>query len=382
MRLTLLNICCLFIAILGLWTSAAAQVTFERHDYVTGVSTSAIAVGDFNGDRIPDLAVANFTDRTVSILLGNGDGSFTPRGTFPTTSGPIRIVTADFNGDGRADLAIINTDDTVRLFLGKGDGTFSPGRSWAMPALVASLTTADFNGDGNADLAVTSYNSDVLTEVRVTVLLGSGDGAFTQSSFVSRGYGDRTSIASGDFNKDTKIDLATSGCVHLGNGDGTFGPCIALQTGNPGTYFGQIFAVGDFNRDRGADLAMLEYYYRCHCAYSFADVLLGNADGTFGHVAGYQGLGFNMQSGAAGDFNLDGVPDLAMSSRFCDAGEICDSGIRVFFGNGDGSLGPPSDFGLGYLPTSVVTADFDGDGRPDVAVTGNNIVSILLTRPR
>jgi|SRR5271156_1194727 len=159
----------------------AQTYIFGRADVSAGGAPTAIASGDFNGDGISDIAVTNSSDN-VSILLGTGGGTYAPQVTYPTGPGPLAIVTADFNGDGNLDLAVANenctpnprgppdcSSGTVSILLGNGDGTFQPHVDY--PVFGQSIVAADFNGDGKLDLAVASGGG-------VTVLLGNGNGTF------------------------------------------------------------------------------------------------------------------------------------------------------------------------------------------------------------
>ena len=165
----------------------------------------SVAVGDFNGDGIPDLAVANFVDNTVSILLGVGDGTFTTGSLVTVGNAPNAVVAGDFNGDGKADLAVVNSyDSTITILLGNGDGTFKAASSSPIPVPYAySLAVGDFNGDGIQDLAAVCNGSDI------EILLGNGDGSFNVSylSWVSPSV---SNVVVGDFNGDGVSDLAVA----------------------------------------------------------------------------------------------------------------------------------------------------------------------------
>jgi len=229
-----------------------------------------VATGDFNGDGIPDLAVANANFSvspavsSVNILLGSGDGTFTLKSTFVTGNNPLGITVGDFNNDGFQDLAVVNTNDnTITVLLGKGDGSFK--QLAAIPSTGFSsdptaITTADFNGDGNLDLAVVNYGNPSFGNFNpagsIWVMLGRGDGTFTpQTEMIGRNH--LTSIAVGDFNADGKPDLVVSDFaglpeVMLGNGDGTFGPQknpLTISTAG-------AVAVADFNGDGITDIAI------------------------------------------------------------------------------------------------------------------------------
>jgi len=232
----------------------------------TNPSPSFTAVGDFNGDGIPDLAIANSNDAvspavaSVNIMLGSGDGTFTFKANIPTGSHPTGIAVGDFNNDGIQDLAVVNTyASTITVMLGKGDGTFAPLApipSTAFSTAPTAITAADFNGDGNLDLAVVNYGSlnSFNLPGSIWVLLGDGDGTFTpQTEMIGRNH--LNSIAVGDFNADGKPDLVVSDNpglaeVMLGDGDGFFGPQINTLTVGDAT----SVAVADFNGDGIPDI--------------------------------------------------------------------------------------------------------------------------------
>ncbi|MDP9051516.1 MAG: FG-GAP-like repeat-containing protein, partial [Acidobacteriota bacterium] len=218
-----------------------------------GNNPAGIVAGDFNGDGIQDLAVANQIDGTITILLGNGDGTLKATSASPVTgSAPGSIVAADFNADGKLDLAVANLgSDTLSIFLGNGDGTFIPAASPTVGVYPDSVVAADLNGDGIQDLVVGNEQSNV------TVLLGVGNGTFQAAS--SPGFA--MVVAIGDFNGDGIPDLAgTQGYVtrvFLGDGGGTFstGPTYIPSPLNGELEFTCI-TVGDFNGDGLSDLAM------------------------------------------------------------------------------------------------------------------------------
>ena len=247
----------------------------------------SVAVGDFNRDGIPDLAVANGNDNTLTVLLGKGDGTFTTQAVSPATGvAPACIVVGDFNGDGIPDLAVSylgNGPGGITILLGKGDGTFttvaaSPATGYAP----YSIAVGDFNGDGIPDLAAANFESRT-----VTVLLGNGDGTFKAAASPATS-GDPESIAVGDFNGDGKADLAVPNSfdntvtILLGNGDGTFTTAASPITGDQPV----CVVVGDFNGDGKADLAVANYNNGSYLDPSTLTILLGNGDGTFTAAAG------------------------------------------------------------------------------------------------
>lgn len=260
----------------------------------------SIAAADFNGDGILDLAAGSSADKSVTILLGNGDGTFTAKSTVPSGGAFPALAVADFNGDGIPDLAILNTTaNIVTLFLGNGDGTFTaaattPPSAGANPAAIA---VGDFNGDGIADLAIANNNPSGT----LTILLGNGDGTFTAAPSPTTGSGP-DSIATGDFNSDGILDLAVANAndgtltILLGNGDGTFAPAPGSPFPSQ-TQTASLIVVGDFNGDGKVDLVVRNIFGN-------AALALGHGDGTFTVVPEYTDFL------AAGDANGDGTTDL------------------------------------------------------------------------
>lgn len=183
--------------------------TFQAQSiYNTGSDPHSVAVADLNGDGIPDLAVANQLDNTFSVLLGNGDGTFQPMIAYPTSGfTPNSIVAGDFNKDGRMDLAFANTNsNTVGVAIGNGDGTFQPAQTYATGKAPVDIISADLNGDGDLDLAAGNYNDS-----SVSVLLGNGDGTFQTRTDYTTGVGGAFVVAARDLNRDGKRDLITCG---------------------------------------------------------------------------------------------------------------------------------------------------------------------------
>jgi hypothetical protein len=334
----------------------------------TGNHPSSLAVGDFNGDGNLDLAVTNQQDNTVTILLGNGDGTFTSAPVNPATgNGSASIAAGDFNGDGNLDLAVANQqDNTVTILLGNGNGTFTAAP--ASPATgngPASIAVGDFNGDGNLDLAVTNQQDKT-----VAILLGNGDGTFRVANSQATGRFPGA-IAVGVFNGSGNLDLAVANrqdntvTILMGNGDGTF----TAMPGSPETGgYPVSIAVGDFNGDGNQDLAV------ANSSDNSVTILLGNGDGTFSTASPSPAIGASPTSLSAGDFNGDGKLDLAVAN--------IGNTAAILLGNGDGTFanagGSPS---VGPGVSSLTIGDFNGDGLPDLAaVSANrNTVTILTT---
>ena len=345
---------------------------------MTGSYVTAMVAGDFTGDGRTDLAVTGYYDNTVtntvvgevSVLVGNGDGTFQPAVQYGVGESPFGIVAGDFNGDGHVDLAVASGVE-VSVLLGNGDGTFQTQVTYAVGSSPGGLVAGDFNGDRKLDLAVVNRGSN-----DVSVLLGNGDGTFQPQVTYAMGPGPE-SIVAGDFNGDGRLDLATmhdNGTVSvlLDNGDGTFQP-LSRPTNAVGLSPAAIVA-GDFNADGKLDLAVV------NSVSNDVSVLLGNGDGTFQPQVTYA-VGLGPSAIVAGDLNGDGRTDLAVTGYdpLTNAGEV-----SILLGNGDGTFQPQVSYTVGAGAGAIVAGDFNGDGRTDLAVTGNDpltyagVVSVLL----
>jgi hypothetical protein len=341
--------------------------------YGTGSEPYAVAVGDFNGDGKLDLVVPNVSATTVSILLGNGDGTFQSQSPYQAGYGPIAVGVADFNGDGKLDLAVVNNGNdsnghpgTVTILLGNGDGSFTTGKTFNTGKGPDSVAIGDFNGDGKLDLALSDYN--IARGNSIAVLLGKGDGTFRK--YVSYPTGSAPEyVATADLNGDGILDLVTANelgntvSVLLGKGDGTFQTKVDYAVGkNPIT-----LAIADLNRDGKPDLAVV------NLSSNSLSVLLGKGDGTFGAHVDYATGSFPV-SIAIADFNADNRQDLAVANQD-------NSGtVSILFGKGDGTFKMHKDFSAGSQPQGIAVGDFNGDGRLDLSIVDvfSTEVGVLL----
>jgi len=327
-------------------------VQISNAPYVNG---QGLLVADFNHDGKLDIALNG-----VWIMLGNGDGTFNNPVSSPVATTPM--VAADINGDGQPDLLGMTASNystgTVVVLLGNGDGTFMDSRSVALAPTSYSLgagVAADFNGDGKLDLAVAEQ---AYPNGQVSVELGKENGTFGQPINSALGSSAATSFMQvGDFNGDAKKDLLVLDSagfeVLLGAGDGTFGTGVDTSF----NYSINSLAVGDFNNDGKSDVVVTTGYYNSPSL----NIYLSNGDGTF--TAGAQYVIYFSSNVAVADVNADGNLDLIVTSA--------NSSILVFLGNGDGTFKEPIFGPSDYYSSPPVLADFNGDGKLDIVIGTN-----------
>jgi hypothetical protein len=344
-----------------------------------GVNTAptAVAVGDFNGDGIPDLIVTNRGSNNVSVFLGKGDGTFAGPTNSASGSEPSSIAVADFNSDGKLDVALANNgDNTISVLFGNGDGTFQAPVNYTVGSGPISIAFGHcLSGvPGAPCLAVVNQGDNT-----VSVLIGKSNGSFNATGVVYKVGRIPASVAFSDVNLDGNLDVVVANnddstvSVLLGDGSGDFAPAINSATGvTASTFILGSVAVGDFNGDGKPDVAVVNGSK----ADGAVSVLLGNGDGTFTPFANYfiSGTLPTPVFIAIGDFNGDGKPDLV-------AADLNGGMVSVLLGNGDGTFQAPVNYSDGGLGTaSVAVADLNGDGKPDLVTANQNTanLSVLL----
>ena len=344
--------------------------TFAPHvDYAVGAAPSGIAVGDFNGDGKLDIVVVyGFNDARVAVLLGNGDGTF--QEPFKSTVAGVQggsIAVGDFNGDGKLDVAVSDNESVtpgVDIMLGNGDGTFQAPVSYATAADPWMVIVADFNGDGKLDLATANAESET-----ISVLLGNGDGTFqTHKDNSTAVAASCISLAAGALRDDKRLDIV-AGCqsasrvvVLLSNGDGTFKAAKAYDVP---AGVDQV-ALGDFNGDGKLDVAVTNAG-----TYDMVSVLPGTGSGTLKAPVAF-GTNYGPSGIAAADFNGDGKLDLVTSDNGGPFG-VTMATISVLLSNGKDIFAARTDYSVGSgtltgAYSGIAAADLTGNGKPDLIV--------------
>ena len=356
----------------------------------TDDAPQALATGDLNGDGKLDLVTANVGSSTVSVLLGNGDGTFKAEVQYAVGTGPRAVAVADVNGDGKADLVTANGNGgNVSVLLGKGDGTFLPAVQYSTDAGSVAVAVGDVNGDGIPDLVTANTSTPVngsLTASSLSVLLGhqdsgsmtpKGDGTFV-GPFNRATPPAPSSLALADFDGDGVLDVVTANLGKVGaavtdtfsffkgNGDGSFQ--------NPANFAGgflgpRSLVAADLNGDGRLDLVVTYPGGRLSAGSppGLVSVMLGNGNGTF-QAPVNNSVPEAPIAVAVGDFDQDGRPDLVSVNL----GPRDSTGIPIastaalLLGNADGTFAPAQFFPLPKPPQSLVLASFNGDGYPDL----------------
>jgi hypothetical protein len=370
----------------GLSAQTGTTPGFSRTDVAVGANPTSIVAADFNADGRTDLAVANTDAGTIAILLGHGTGAFTPHATLATGPAPRSLHAADLDGNGTIDLVAADSQaGTLTVLLGIGDGSFHPRREilvaadvWEYPGFgfmgtPLALDVADYDDDGRLDVAVTLSGSN-----QIHVLLGAGDGAFpVLLEGAASLFDDPVSLASGDFTGDGRLDLVAAHLYYLqaiapGLGTGWFG-FYDYSAFQPGPYTVSV-AVGDLNGDGRLDLVFADNTTLGGTAFGEdgVTVLLADGAGSFRPRTRYA-AGARPVHVTTGDFNGDGRLGVAVAN-------FASNTVTLLPGDGAGALGAPVHLATGAGPSSIAVGDFNGDGALDLAVANaaDGTVSIFL----
>lgn len=349
---------------------------FAPTKIAVGNQPSAIAVGNFNGDNDPDIAVANFGSNNVSILLGGAGGSFGAPVNFTVGNGPRVLGLSDFNGDTKVDIVVGNeTGRSLSVLLGDGAGAFSnaSGSPISVAGQVAGLTVADFNSDSKSDLVI-GMTGGINGENGYFLLIGNGSAGFsaaTQVSPSSIGQAPTAADVNGDNKSDLIVASSTGLSVFIGNGIGGFSNQTSLTLEADGGL--SAIAVSDLDNDTKPDIAV---------ASAAVGVNFFKGDGVGGFTRGRTFVGKNEPVAVVlSDFDSDGKPDIATAGR---TGGLTSLSIMLNAGTGDFAAGriysssATSAF-ASSTATDLAIADFNGDSRPDLAVAHQSFAGVQAT---
>ena len=324
--------------------------------YAVGLRTSWIAIADLNGDGRADMAVASMgiwasgKDGSLSVLLGNGDGTFRAPVAYTAQNNPHAVAIGDLTGDGKPDLAVVGESGySVEVLPGNGDGTFKAAIHESTGRCGDAISIGDLDGDGKADVVAANT-----AESATCLFAGNGDGTLR----AARRYAAQSpsSVALGDLDGNGMVDLAATSAIGgvtalFGNGDATLQATRIYEAGS----WPSALLVEDLDGDGAADVAIAD------SEHADVSVLLGIGDGTFANTAHWDAV-HDVLGEAIVDLNGDGVVDLVMANGF----EA--NSITVRLGRGDGSFGPAMTEPAGIYPQGLAIGDIDGDDLPDLVV--------------
>lgn len=352
--------------------TAQAQSFSTPTNYSLGDNPNRGIAADFNGDGKPDIAIGIVLTRNVAVLINNGNGTFANPVNYPVDFNPESCAAADYNGDGKLDLAVGNflggptSLGTMSILIGNGDGTFQAAVTTAV-LNPFHILAADLNADGKQDLVTTGFPD------KVSVQIGNGNGTFQSPVTYTVGPGPRT-LGIADFNSDNKLDVAVTNSgdstvvsLLIGNGDGTLQAAVPINIGmRP-----QGMAVGDLNGDNKPDLVVAA------ATDNAVVVLICNGNGTFQGPVPYPTGGNEALDVSLADFNGDAKLDVVAVHA------LAPHSYAILRGVGDGTL-QAADVKLARINSfSPFTADFDVDGKPDLAIVNNalDLVDVFLNSP-
>lgn len=346
-------------------------------DYTTGTLPFADAVADFNQDGNLDVAVVNYNSNNVSVLLGNGDGTFQAQTLYTVGTEPAAITTGDFNGDGCPDIAVADEiGETIAVLINECNGTGEFLSAVLYPAGHAprGIATGSLRNNGILDLVVANNLGG-----NVTVFLGNGNGTF-QAGVNYTADTNPKSVALGDFSNNGILDIACANhdtnnvSILMGNGDGTFQAPVNYATGTDPRHV----VTYDFNQDGNLDLAV------ANGGESDISILYGNGNGTFQTQIKYP-TGTSPRWLAVADYNNDGILDIASSN-------YDSKNVSILLGTGLTTSGQaflaPENYVVGPNPTGLAAGVFTSSGLPDIAVTvgglptaPNTYMAVLIDIP-
>ncbi len=352
-------------------STASAQSFSTSTDYALGDNPNSGIAADFNGDGKLDLAIGNVLNKNVAILINNGNGTFAAAVNYTVDFNPETSTAADFNGDGKLDLVVGNflggptSAGTMSVLIGNGDGTFQAAVTTAIQTPFHVVAT-DLNTDGKQDIVAASPSN------KVSVRLGNGNGTFQSPVTYTVGSGPRT-LAIADFNGDNKIDVAVSNSgddsltvsLLLGNGDGTLQAAVPVNVGGRP----QGLVTGDLNGDGKPDLVAADT--------NSIIVLINNGNGTFQGPVPYPAGITQPLNLALADFNGDDKLDVVTPGNFLP------NAFSILRGVGNGTLQAPDIRPSRNNSFFPIAKDFDADGKPDLALVNNNfdLVDVFLNSP-